>query len=62
MTLVEGLFIRSHLFSYQQECDNCSFRPLSHEMYLQKVNKNSLPPLDDERCYINIFESKLYWC
>ena len=43
---------------YQKECDNSKLRSLNHEMYLQKVLKSTLSPFDDERCYINIIESK----
>ena len=43
---------------YQKECDNYIIRSLNHEMYLQKVCKNTLSPFDDERCYKNNIESK----
>ena len=39
----------------QEECDKCKLRSQNHEMNLQK--KSTLSHLDDERCYINFFES-----
>ena len=43
---------------YQQDCDNCIIRSLNHEMYLQLVQKSTLSPFDDKRCYKNNIGSK----
>ena len=42
---------------YQKECDNYVIRSINHEMYLQKVTKNSLSAFDEKRCYLNNIES-----
>ena len=42
---------------YQQECDFYIFRSIHHEMYLQRVKYSTLFIFDDERCFINNFES-----
>ena len=38
---------------YKKECDNYKIRSLNHELYLQRVLKNTLSPFDDKRCYEN---------
>ena len=38
---------------YQKECENFVIRSLNHEMFLQKVTKNSLSAFDEKRCYLN---------
>ena len=42
---------------YQKECDNYVIRSINHEMFLQKVTKNSLSAFDEKRCYLNNIES-----
>ena len=42
---------------YQSERNNYILRSINHEMYLQEVKKLTLSIFDDERCYINNFES-----
>ena len=42
---------------YQKECENYVIRSLNHEMYMQKVTKNSLSAFDEKRKYINNIES-----
>ena len=42
---------------YQKECENFVIRALNHEMYMQKVTKNSLSAFDEKRKYINNIES-----
>ena len=44
--------------NYPKECDNYLVRSLKHDMYLQKVSKNTLSPFDDKRCYENNFENE----
>ena len=36
--------------NYQKECDSLIFRSLNHELYLQRIPKNTLTVFDDERC------------
>ena len=43
---------------YEQECDNYIVQSLNHEMYLQKISRNSLPIFDDKRCYESNIEGK----
>ena len=49
---------------YQKKCDVYILRSLNYEMYLQKVRKSDLFPLDDKRCFENNIESKPwnYYC
>ena len=42
---------------YKKECDNFVIRALNHDIYLQKVTKNSLSAFDEKRKYINNIES-----
>ena len=42
---------------YQKECDNFVIRALNHEIYMQKVTKNSLSAFDEKRKYINNIEN-----
>ena len=42
---------------YQKECDNYVIRSINHDIYLQKVTKNSLSAFDEKRCYLNNIES-----
>ena len=42
---------------YKKECDNFVIRALNHEIYMQKVTKNSLSAFDEKRKYINNIES-----
>ena len=44
-------------FDYQKECENFVIRSINHEMYMQKVTKNSLSAFDEKRKYINNIES-----
>ena len=41
---------------YKKECDNFVIRALNHEIYMQKVTKNSLSAFDEKRKYINNIE------
>ena len=43
---------------YRKECDNYVVRSVNHDMYLQKVTKNSLSSFDEKRCYENEIESR----
>ena len=43
---------------HQNECDIFIIRPFSHEMHLQRVQKSTLSPFDDTRCYEGNLESK----
>ena len=43
---------------YQKDCDNYLIRSPNHDMYCQKVFKNSLSSFDDERCYESNLLSK----
>ena len=43
--------------NYQKECDNFVIRALNHEMFMQKITKNSLSAFDEKRCYLNNIES-----
>ena len=45
---------------YKKECDNYVIRSINHDMYLQKVTKNSLSAFDEKRCYKNNIESEPY--
>ena len=38
---------------YKKECDNFVIRALNHEIYMQKITKNSLSAFDEKRKYIN---------
>ena len=38
---------------YQRECENFVIRSIDHDMFLQKVTKNSLSAFDEKRCYLN---------
>ena len=42
---------------YQKGCDNFVIRSINHEMYLQRVLKSTLFPVDDKRCYMNNVEN-----
>ena len=42
---------------YQRECENFVIRSIDHDMFLQKVTKNSLSAFDEKRCYLNNIES-----
>ena len=42
---------------FQKECNNFIIRSLNHDMFLQKVTKNSLSAFDEKRCYLNNIES-----
>ena len=42
---------------YQRECENFVIRSIDHNMFLQKVTKNSLSAFDEKRCYLNNIES-----
>ena len=42
---------------YKKECENYIIKSMNHEMYLQKVTKNSLSAFDEKRCYLNNIES-----
>ena len=42
----------------KQECEKYILRSVSHEMYLQLVQKSTSSNFDDKRCYINETESK----
>ena len=44
--------------NYQKECENYIIRSVNHEMYMQKVTKNSLSAFDEKRKYINNIESE----
>ena len=44
----------------KNKCDNYLIRSLNHEMYLQKVKKSTLFPIDDKRCYENIIKNQLW--
>ena len=39
--------------NYQRECENFVIRSIDHDMFLQKVTKNSLSTFDEKRCYLN---------
>ena len=43
---------------HQKESDNYLIRSPNQEMYLQKLNKTSLFPFDDKRCYESNIESE----
>ena len=43
---------------YQKKCDNYVIRSINHDMYMQKVTKNSLSAFDEKRKYINKIESE----
>ena len=49
-----------HEEDYQRERDNYIIRSLNHEMYLQKIKKNTLSIFDDKRCYESNIGSKLW--
>ena len=42
---------------YQKECENFVIRALNHEMFMQKVTKNSLSSFDEKRKYTNNIKS-----
>ena len=42
---------------YKKECDNYVIRSINHNMYLQRVSKNSLSAFDEKRCYIDNIHS-----
>ena len=42
---------------HKKECDNYVIRSLNHDMFLQKVTKNSLSAFDEKRCYLRNIES-----
>ena len=44
------IFMRSHFFVYQIECDSFVFQSINHEEYLQLVKKSTLSQFDDKRC------------
>ena len=43
--------------NYQKEYENYIIRSIIHEIYMQKVTKNSLSAFDEKRKYINNIES-----
>ena len=46
--------MNSQFFPYQKEYDNCLFRSVNHEMYLQLLQKSRLSACDEKRCYESI--------
>ena len=42
----------------KKDCDNCIFRSLNHEMYLQKLKIISISSFDDRRCFESNIERK----
>ena len=42
---------------YQKECENYIIRSINHNMFMQRITKNSLSSFDEKRKYINNIES-----
>ena len=42
---------------YQKESDNDITKSINHDMYLQKVRKNTLSAFVEKRCYLNQVEN-----
>ena len=43
--------------NYRKECENFIIKSMNHDMFLQKVTKNSLSAFEEKRCYLNETES-----
>ena len=50
-------FVQMEL-NIKKECDNYIVRSINHEMYHQRVQKYTLSPFDDKRCYRSNIESE----
>ena len=42
---------------YQKLCDNNIIKSINHDMFLQKVTKNSFSAFDEKRCHLNSIQS-----
>ena len=47
-----------HGSDYQKDCDNYIIPSIIHEMNIQLVQKSTIPPFDDKRCYESNIKSK----
>ena len=58
MKLFKIIFLTSQFSQYRKKRDNFIIHSIIHQMYLQRVQKSTLSPFDDNRFYENKFESK----
>ena len=51
------IFMKPQFCTFKLEWDNYNIKSNNHEIYLQRVLKSTLSPIDFKRCYLNEIEN-----